>query len=68
MQEFCGNEKKFQKQFCGMLHSLYQLDLIGEEAIFEWEAGEKEEEEESPFLEQCEEFLEWLREDEDDSE
>eukprot|EP00009_Paramoeba_aestuarina_P009073 CAMPEP_0201518306 /NCGR_PEP_ID=MMETSP0161_2-20130828/9191_1 /ASSEMBLY_ACC=CAM_ASM_000251 /TAXON_ID=180227 /ORGANISM="Neoparamoeba aestuarina, Strain SoJaBio B1-5/56/2" /LENGTH=503 /DNA_ID=CAMNT_0047916049 /DNA_START=53 /DNA_END=1564 /DNA_ORIENTATION=- len=64
LQEFCGNEKSFHKQFCGMLHCLYELDLIEEESIFEWETGEKEEEE-SPFLHQCTKFLEWLREDEE---
>ena len=58
-----------------MLHGLYELDILEEEAILNWAdevAGDAEEEEGEilqALLKQCESFLDWLRnasEDEDD--
>lgn len=55
-----------------MLHSLYENDVVGEDAVLQWaESLEQEGEEDQVFLRQCAKFLTWLKEaeeDEDDDE
>lgn len=78
LEDFCGdkNNKKFRTVFPIVLHTLYNEDLLQEDAIFEWAAQKKDEEEENkeensnlPSLYHLsEKFLEWLRQAEEESE
>ena len=70
LQEFCEDKQlaRFASTFPFVLHTLYDIDLVDEESIFEWE---KEQAslmgEDRRFLEMSSKFLEWLREADDDS-
>jgi len=72
LEEYCGKEGEgyeiFNKYFQFVLHSLYENDVIEEDAILEWaDSLEKEEDEDDKyFLKQCEKLLKWLREAEED--
>jgi translation initiation factor eIF-2B subunit epsilon len=49
------------------LHSLYENDVVGEDAILEWaDSLQNESAEDKVFLKQCEKFLTWLKEAEED--
>ncbi len=51
-----------------ILHSLYDNDVIGEDAIMQWAGGLQGEgdEEDKAVLKQCDKFLTWLKEAEED--
>lgn len=79
LEEFCGGEGDFEGTGeCGaffasifpqLLKVLYELDIIGENAILSW-AEEKEfaNENEKHFLHLAQPFLDWLQEEEESSE
>ena len=78
LQDCCTQEERLFPCFCGMLHSLYEMEILEEETILKWEEEsqeqvEEEEDEETlkkvkGFLAQCKDFLEFLKnaEEEDD--
>jgi len=71
LQDYCtGKEKQcFFNVFPKILHALYELDLVQEDAIWKWVDESKEDSSSKIFIKLCEEFLEWLRtaeEEEDD--
>ena len=71
LQEFLEKEKEFTRYhsiFQFILHALYDLDIVEEDAIWEWEEEQKQQSTISPFLTQSLKFLEWLREAESSSE
>lgn len=78
LEEFCGEEgdyegtgergAAFSDIFPQLLHKLYDLDIISEEAVLKW-AAEKEhaEEDEKIYLRKAQPFLQWLREADEES-
>lgn len=78
LEEFCGGEGDFEETgergadyveiFPQLLKTLYDLDVVSEEALMAW-AKEKEmaEEEEKQFLRLAQPFLDWLQEAEEES-
>ncbi|KAF2071925.1 hypothetical protein CYY_006762 [Polysphondylium violaceum] len=68
--EFCDENEEYKAAFQSILHSLYENDVISEEAIFEWaDETENDEDEENHFyLNKCRQFINWLKEAEEESE
>lgn len=68
-QEYCEDEgKALAPAFQYVLHALYDKDVLEEEAILRW-ADEQQHasEAEKQLVRQCEKFLTWLREADEDS-
>lgn len=63
IQEFCEREgnAKFVKFFQNMLHTLYDVDVLTEDAIIAWADEQQESGEDLQFVSQCKKLLEWLR-------
>ncbi|XP_031499945.1 uncharacterized protein LOC116264101 [Nymphaea colorata] len=64
LEEIClESAKEFASIFSSILQILYDQDIVTEDAIMSW-ASEKEGAEESDkvFVNQCEAFIQWLRE------
>jgi translation initiation factor eIF-2B subunit epsilon len=71
LQEFLERDHvRYFAVFQFVVHTLYDLELLDEDAIFGWEKEQREltGEDDRKFLNQCEKFLEWLRTADDDSE
>ena len=80
LQECCTQDERLTSCFCGMIHSLYEMEVLEEETILRWESecqeqiedGDDEEEtleKVKAYLKQCKDFLEFLKnaeEEEDD--
>ena len=79
LEEFCSAEGDYELSgehgavfahvFPQLLKTLYDLDIVSEEALQQW-ASEKElaDEQEKVFLRKAQPFLDWLREAEEESE
>ncbi len=63
LQEFLERDHaRFFDIFPFIVHALYDLDLLDEESIFEWEKEQQElTGDDRKFLNQCAKFLEWLK-------
>ena len=68
LQDHCIQQEKYKRLFSRMLHGLYELEVLEEEAILKWaeevmaERGEEEGEKRARELVMgSEKFLEWLR-------
>jgi len=73
LEEYCGKDGEgyttFHNLFQHVFHSLYENDVVEESAIMEWaESLANEGPEEQVFLKQCQKFLTWLKEAEEDEE
>jgi len=73
LEEYCSKDgegyKIFHNLFQFVLHSLYENEVVSEDAVLEWaETLQAEPAEEQVFLKQCEKFLKWLKEAEEDDE
>jgi len=68
IQEYCEKNDKMEKKFQLILHTLYQNDVLDEASIFSWadEQEKADSAENKRFLLQCEKFLNWLKEAEED--
>ncbi len=79
LQDCCTQDARLSGCFCGMIHSLYEMEVLEEETILRWESECQEQvddgEEDADtlakvkgFLTQCKDFLEFLKnaEEEDD--
>lgn len=67
-EEMClESTKVFSPLFAKILHELYDKELVTEDAILQW-ASEKESADESDrvFVRQCETFIKWLKEAEEE--
>lgn len=62
-EEMClESAKKFAPRFAQILHLLYEMDIIQEEAILAWEAEKAgADEADRVFLKQSEKLIEWLK-------
>ncbi|KAJ8427031.1 hypothetical protein Cgig2_032859 [Carnegiea gigantea] len=62
-EEMClDSAKKFAPRFAQILHLLYEMDIIQEEAILAWEAEKAgADEADRVFLKQSEKLIEWLK-------
>jgi len=79
-KDYCSNQKKgsaitgksdrFRSQFPFLLHSLYDADLIDEDAIWKWVEEAREDAAASEFVKMSDSFLQWLKsaEEEDEAE
>jgi translation initiation factor eIF-2B subunit epsilon len=70
LQEYCEKDhERFMPIFQFIVHTLYDMDLLDEEAIWSWEKEQQQlQGDDRRFLVQCSKFLEWLRTADDDSE
>lgn len=62
-EEICSESaKEFSPLFSQILHLLYSLDIIQEEAILAWESEKQgADEADRAFLKQAQSFIEWLK-------
>eukprot|EP01102_Stenamoeba_stenopodia_P018545 TRINITY_DN6807_c0_g1_i2.p1 TRINITY_DN6807_c0_g1~~TRINITY_DN6807_c0_g1_i2.p1 ORF type:complete len:673 (-),score=125.69 TRINITY_DN6807_c0_g1_i2:49-2067(-) len=63
-QEYCEKHRSIEKGFVWILHTLYNCEVLDEDTIFDWES--RLEGDEQRFAKQCEKFLKWLREAEEE--
>jgi len=68
LQEYCEKPSRdyFTQHFPFILHSLYDAEIIDEEAIWKWVEEQKESKDQA-FIELSKNFLKWLKESEEDS-
>ena len=67
VQEVCEEDALIAKVFAGVLHTLYDADVVGEDAVLAWSKECKDQD----FLKRAAPFLDWLAqadEEEDDEE
>ena len=66
LQEYCEEEEgePFRKLFSIILHAMYELELLEEDALLRWEEEQSalKSKEERKYLDQCKKFLDWLKE------
>ncbi|XP_048433086.1 translation initiation factor eIF-2B subunit epsilon isoform X2 [Pyrus x bretschneideri] len=68
-EEMCESFKEFSPVFDKILHQLYELEFIQEEAIMRWDAEKKNAEEtDRVYVKQSAAFIQWLREAEEEEE
>ncbi|KAM1222960.1 hypothetical protein ACFX2J_010419 [Malus domestica] len=68
-EEMCESLKEFSPVFDKILHQLYELEIIQEEAIMRWDAEKKNAEEaDRVYVKQSADFIQWLREAEEEDE
>ncbi|TQD70650.1 hypothetical protein C1H46_043820 [Malus baccata] len=68
-EEMCESFKEFSPVFDKILHQLYELEIIQEEAIMRWDAEKKNAEEtDRVYVKQSAAFIQWLREAEEEEE
>lgn len=69
LQEFVERDHpRYLELFPFIVHALYDLDLLDEEAIFAWEKEQQElTGDDRKFLLLCSKFLDWLRTADDES-
>lgn len=67
VQEVCEDDAAVAKVFAGVLHTLYDADVISEEAVQAW-AKESKSADDQTFLKRAAPFLEWLAEAEEEEE
>jgi len=67
LQKYCDDNTKAEPAFMYVLHALYDIDVIDEDAIFEWAKTQVATEgPEKRFVQQSEKFLTWLKDAESD--
>jgi translation initiation factor eIF-2B subunit epsilon len=69
VQEVCEDDPVVAKVFAGVLHQLYDVDVVSEAAVLAW-AQESKSSDDQTFLKRAAPFLEWLAqaEEEEDEE
>jgi len=69
LQEYCESQGKeiYKSLFPVILHTMYDIEAIEEDAIWKW-VDEQKKEEDKTFLDLCKSFLEWLKQDDDEDE
>jgi translation initiation factor eIF-2B subunit epsilon len=67
VQEVCEDDASIAKIFAGLLHTLYDVDVVSESAVQAW-AKESKSSDDQSFLKRAAPFLEWLAEAEEDDE
>jgi len=68
LQEYCEKTDRelYRPQFPYILHTMYEAEILDEDAIWKW-VDEQKEAKDSSFLELSKDFLKWLKESEEDS-
>jgi len=68
LQEYCeqSGKENYKPLFSLILHTLYSEETVNEDAIWKW--VEEQKGKDQSFLESCKNFLDWLKESEEDSE
>jgi translation initiation factor eIF-2B subunit epsilon len=61
VQEVCEDDAVVAKAFAGILHTLYDADVVSEDAVQAW-ARESKSADDQTFLKRAAPFLEWLAE------
>lgn len=68
VQEFCYDNMNFLKVFSRIVVLFYKADVLGEDAILKWYQDGHSPKGKTVFLEQTKEFIQWLKNAEEESE